>query len=66
MAIAKRANQTTASTRRIKHTTIKQDENTKQTLDIKQDINIKQDMAMQRRNKISLQANSRETDLWRP
>ena len=28
--------------------------------------NIKQDMAMQRRNKTSLQANSRETDLWRP
>ena len=66
MANANRAGRATANTRRIKHITIKQDENTKKTLDIKQDMNIKQDMAMQRLKKISLQANSRETDLWRP
>jgi hypothetical protein len=29
-------------------------------------MNIKQDMATQRWNKTSPQANSRETDLWRP
>ena len=72
MANAKRAGRTTATTRRIKHITIKQDVSTKQTLDIKQDLNVKQDldtkqdMAMQYRNKTSLQANSREIDLWRP
>ena len=57
MANAKRARRTTANTRRIKHTTIKRPDQTH---------DIKQDMAMQRRNKTSLQANSRETDLWRP
>ena len=55
MANAKRARRTTATTRRIKH-----DTNTKT------DTDIKQDMAMPRWTKTSLQANSRETDLWRP
>ena len=61
MANAKRAGRATAITRRSKH-----DTNTKHDTDIKQDIHTKQDMAMQRWNKTSLQANSRETDLWRP
>jgi ribosome maturation factor RimP len=63
---ARRKRRAAASMRRIKHITTKQDINAKQTPDTKQDLNTKQDMAMQRRNKTSLQANSRETDLWRP
>jgi|GEM_PF-6332663 len=61
MANAKRTGPATATTRRSK-----QDMNTKQDINIKQDVNMKQDMAMQRWNKTSPQANSRETDLWRP
>ena len=67
MANAKPAGRTTATTRRSKQdTNTKQNITIKHDMTIKQDMVIKQDMALQRWNKTSPQANSRETDLWRP